>query len=201
MTSASIRHLILTGLLALAACSNATSPSATAEPKKDTDTKTKTESVVAEKYVDGYLELFWEDLMPPGEEEKLLELYYQMQSSMFAFSVEEGSPGDKANQVGTFNVVPELDGKKIRLPGYTVPLGSADNFTEFLLVPTLGACLHQPPPPPNQTLYVKSKKPIKSIDLAQAVWVSGTLKTQIQKTDRADTAYILELDKFVEYEY
>ncbi len=198
MTKLSFRNLLMTGVLALAACGNGVAQSDNA--KTETETK-KSDSVLAEKYVKGYLELFWEDLMPPGEEEKLLQLYSQMQSSMMAFSVMEGSPGDKANQVGTFNVVEDLDGKKVRLPGYTVPLGSADNFTEFLLVPTLGACLHQPPPPPNQTLYVVSKKPIKSIDLAQAVWVNGTIKTQVQKTDRADTAYVMELDSFEEYEY
>ncbi len=198
MTKLSFRNLLMTGVLALAACGNGVAQSDKA--KTETETK-KSDSVLAEKYVKGYLELFWEDLMPPGEEEKLLQLYSQMQSSMMAFSVMEGSPGDKANQVGTFNVVEDLDGKKVRLPGYTVPLGSADNFTEFLLVPTLGACLHQPPPPPNQTLYVVSKKPIKSIDLAQAVWVNGTIKTQVQKTDRADTAYVMELDSFEEYEY
>lgn len=198
MTKLSFRNLLMTGILAFAACGNGVAQSDNA--KTETETK-KSDSVLAEKYVKGYLELFWEDLMPPGEEEKLLQLYSQMQSSMMAFSVMEGSPGDKANQVGTFNVVEDLDGKKVRLPGYTVPLGSADNFTEFLLVPTLGACLHQPPPPPNQTLYVVSKKPIKSIDLAQAVWVNGTIKTQVQKTDRADTAYVMELDSFEEYEY
>ncbi len=198
MTKLSFRNLLMTGVLALAVCGNSVAQSDKA--KTETETK-KSDSVLSEKYVKGYLELFWEDLMPPGEEEKLLQLYSQMQSSMMAFSVMEGSPGDKANQVGTFNVVDDLDGKKVRLPGYTVPLGSADNFTEFLLVPTLGACLHQPPPPPNQTLYVVSKKPIKSIDLAQAVWVNGTIKTQVQKTDRADTAYVMELDSFEEYEY
>jgi hypothetical protein len=39
-----------------------------------------------------------------------------------------------------------------RGPGYMVPL--EDNLrevTEFLLVPCPGACIHVPPPPPNQS--------------------------------------------------
>lgn len=151
------------------------------------------------KLVDGFEEIIWEDMMPEGEEERLFELYAQNQASLYG--VAEGSAADKAYQIGTFNVVEELDGKKIRLPGYTVPLDYSDEITEFLLVPYFGACLHQPPPPPNQTLYITSEEPIKLGDLAQAVWVYGTIRTETQSSETADTAYTLELTKIEEYEY
>ncbi|MFO1303672.1 MAG: DUF3299 domain-containing protein [Burkholderiales bacterium] len=72
---------------------------------------------------------------------------------------------------------PELNGTRLRLPGYVVPLdSSAAGLKEFLLVPYFGACIHSPPPPANQIVYVKLAKaaPIKTMD---AVWVSGTLST------------------------
>lgn len=72
---------------------------------------------------------------------------------------------------------PELNGTRLRLPGYVVPLdSSAAGLKEFLVVPYFGACIHSPPPPANQIVYVKLAKaaPIKTMD---AVWVSGTLST------------------------
>lgn len=196
-----IRSMLLTGALCVTACGNVQTHAEPQQADAKKETKEKVQSVIQDKIVNGYLEIFWDDLMPPGEEEKLMEAYAAMMASQSAFMVPEGSPGDKANQVGTFNVVEDIDGEKIRIAGYTVPLGSADGFTEFLLVPTMGACLHQPPPPPNQTIYVKSKTPIKSTDLPQAAWVNGIIKTQVQKTNRADTAYIVELDKVEEFQY
>ena len=99
-----------------------------------------------------------------------------------------------ATQIGSFTTVSDYDGKKIRLPGYTVPFeyGYEAEVTDFLLVPYFGACLHAPPPPPNQTIYVTTSTPIKLVDLAQAVWVEGTLRTTRQSTELADAAYTIE---------
>ena len=152
----------------------------------------------------GYEEIKWEDLMPEGEEDRLLEMYAAQQQAMMGYGgVAEGSAADKAMQIGTFNVVEELDGTRIRIPGYTVPFEFSPKaqITEFLLVPYFGACLHAPPPPPNQTIYVTSEKPIKISDLAQAVWIEGTLKATKQTSDLADTAYTLVLDSMEEYKY
>ena len=50
----------------------------------------------------------------------------------------------------------DLVGKPVKIPGFTVPLEDfASAATEFLLVPFVGACVHTPPPPPNQLVYVK----------------------------------------------
>lgn len=154
---------------------------------------------------DGYEEIMWEDLMPEGEEERLQEMYaIQMQElSSGGGMVMEGSSADKPIQLGTFNVVDELNDVKVKLPGYTVPFDFSPNakITEFLLVPYYGACLHAPPPPPNQTVYVTTDKPLTIGELDRAVWVRGTLKTVQQTSDLADTAYTLVLDDVTEYTY
>lgn len=72
---------------------------------------------------------------------------------------------------------PELNGARLRLPGYVVPLdASVDGQKEFLLVPYFGACIHSPPPPANQIVHVKLAKPV-SFRTMDAVWVSGVLST------------------------
>ena len=72
----------------------------------------------------------------------------------------------------------KLDGKAVRLPGYVVPLDEVNGqIKEFLLVPYFGACIHTPPPPANQIIYVKADKPPKGFRSMDTVWVSGTLKT------------------------
>jgi hypothetical protein len=72
----------------------------------------------------------------------------------------------------------KLDGQKVRVPGFIVPLDDADvEGAEFLLVPYYGACVHTPPPPPNQMAFIQmaGKKPVK-LGLFDAVWMEGTLK-------------------------
>ncbi|MSQ59311.1 MAG: DUF3299 domain-containing protein [Betaproteobacteria bacterium] len=72
----------------------------------------------------------------------------------------------------------ELDGQFVRIPGYLLPLDFAGKeITEFLLVPWVGACIHTPPPPPNQIVHVKADKPFQSTGLYAAVWVTGRLST------------------------
>jgi uncharacterized protein len=90
-------------------------------------------------------------------------------------------------------VVLELDGKRVRIGGYVVPLDfEAANVKEFLLVPFVGACIHVPPPPPNQIVYVKAIKGFDVQGSFDPVWVTGTLKTASQYTGLAETGYSIE---------
>ncbi len=153
---------------------------------------------------DGVRILGWEELMPEGEEERLAQMYQQQMQSLYSGApVAEGSAADQMIQIGTFNTVSELDGEKVRLPGYTVPFdyGADAEVSEFLLVPYFGACIHAPPPPPNQTIFVVGDEPIKLKDLAQAVWIEGTIHTQTQESELADAAYTFKLEKMEVYEY
>ena len=69
-----------------------------------------------------------------------------------------------------------LDGQTVRMPGYILPLEfSGKDITEFLLVPYVGACIHTPPPPPNQIVHVKADKPVANVTVFSAVWVTGRL--------------------------
>jgi hypothetical protein len=152
----------------------------------------------------GVREIGWEELMPEGEEERLAQLYQQQMSMLYSGGpIAEGSAGDQMIQIGTFNTVKELNETKVRIPGYTVPFefGANAEITEFLLVPYYGACLHAPPPPPNQTVFAMTEEPIKLRNLAQAVWIEGTMFTQTQESELADAAYTIRVDKVETYEY
>src|SRR5690606_2898882 len=70
-----------------------------------------------------------------------------------------------------------VDGKRVRVPGYMVPLDdSASGVTEFILVPYYGACIHTPPPPPNQMVYVKMNGGRRvDVNLWEPIWIEGEL--------------------------
>jgi hypothetical protein len=77
------------------------------------------------------------------------------------------------------SVNPDLSDKSIRMPGYLLPLDfSGKMVTEFLLVPWVGACIHTPPPPKNQIVYVKYEKGFEVHSRFTAVWITGVMSTQ-----------------------
>ncbi len=79
-------------------------------------------------------------------------------------------------------VVPQMEGKVIRLSGFLVPVSkNKDDVLEFLLVPYFGACIHTPPPPANMVIFVVPSKPYRSLTMMDAVTVTGQLS--IVRTD------------------
>jgi hypothetical protein len=88
----------------------------------------------------------------------------------------------------------KLEGKMVRIPGFVVPLDDfQEEGAEFLLVPYYGACVHTPPPPPNQIVMVEmgGKKAIK-LNLFDAVWMSGRLKISSVESPYGTVGYQLE---------
>ena len=88
----------------------------------------------------------------------------------------------------------KLDGKRVRMPGFVVPLDdAAEEGAEFLLVPYYGACVHTPPPPPNQMAYVQmtGKKAVK-LALFDAVWMEGTLRITNYDSPYGQVGYTIE---------
>jgi len=105
----------------------------------------------------------------------------------------------------------ELDGKLVRLPGYLLPLDLSGNaVTDFLVVPYVGACIHVPPPPPNQIVYALSETPVPyELDrLFVPVSVIGRIKTKalskelflIDGSSDIDIGYHMTVDKIETYE-
>lgn len=134
---------------------------------------------------DGYRDLDWSALLPPQD----VDVLKRLQQAPI-----DHSGSMKAQQVGTFNTVAALDGAKVRIPGFIVPLEADDQgrLTEFFLVPFLGACIHVPPPPPNQIVYVKLPHGVEAPEITDPYGVKGVLRTHKTSNDLAGSAYVLE---------
>ncbi|NDE01908.1 MAG: DUF3299 domain-containing protein, partial [Gammaproteobacteria bacterium] len=84
-----------------------------------------------------------------------------------------------------------------------VPLdvGKDGLVTEFFLVPYFGACIHVPPPPPNQIVYVRMNKGIALDSIYEAYWITGRMKVSRKATRLGASAYQLDASKVEIYKY
>ena len=116
---------------------------------------------------------------------------------------ELGEGGMAAQQVMDFSVNQALDGSNLKIPGFIVPLdvGKDGLVTEFFLVPYFGACIHVPPPPPNQIVYVRMNKGIALDSIYEAYWITGRMKVSRKATRLGASAYQLDASKVEIYKY
>jgi len=144
--------------------------------------------------------IYWQDLMPENEDIVLEALQKQQESTMGALSHSMGAGGAQ-RQLKSFNVVQDYDGQKVKLPGFVVPLefSPTGEVSEFLFVPYQGACVHLPPPPPNQIVYAKAKEKTYFGDMWSPIWLIGTMRTEQYLNDMGDAAYTLEIDRWEQY--
>lgn len=150
--------------------------------------------VVPVQAQDDLPEIDWTDLMP-AEDLKLLE-------SMPEIEHEGAGPVTLPDEIMTGRVVPEMDGRAGKIPGFVVPLKTTEDMKilEFFLVPYYGACIHVPPPPPNQIIHVKYKEGFKLEALYEPVWVEGVLNTERTENDIASASYAIVADRVRLYE-
>lgn len=145
-----------------------------------------------------YQDLAWSDLLPEGEAQRIAELQ-QLQALQNGF---DHFGAEAMPQIQTFNVVDALDGQRVRLGGYVLPFDftGSRQITRFLLVPYVGACVHVPPPPPNQLVFVTTDTPVEVDGLWDPVFAEGIMRTTGHENDLGDTAYTLELISLSPYQ-
>ncbi|MGJ3233125.1 MAG: DUF3299 domain-containing protein [Oceanicaulis sp.] len=145
-------------------------------------------------------QISWRDLMPEDELEALNALNEGRADPSLMARFTGSSPVE--GQIGTFNVVEDLAGLVVRMPGYILPLDYAERGAarEFLLLPYHGACVHYPPPPPNQIVYLRSPDPIEYSSLWEPVWVEGRMQVERVDTDLAAAAYTMIVRSVADYE-
>ena len=138
------------------------------------------------------LEIGWDDLIPPG-----------VPYSEIIGEGELDELNDTWRPIFDANATklnPALDGAYIKMPGFIVPIDvTTKGVTSFILVPYVGACIHTPPPPPNQLVFVTTKRPWVSEDPWEAVWVVGRMSHEMQSTEVAETGYTLRADEMKVY--
>jgi len=147
----------------------------------------------------GVREIGWDDLMPEDWDPlKLLE-------GRGLDAISDGDPRSEAlmreirEQWDQAPTRGELEGLRIRIPGYVVPLDMlGGDIREFLLVPYMGACIHTPPPPANQIIQVVSARR-QALQTMDAVWVVGTLKVGRNDTRMGVSGYVLDATRIEPY--
>jgi uncharacterized protein len=97
-------------------------------------------------------------------------------------------------------IIKEMDGQAVRIPGFVVPVEfDEETITEFFLVPYFGACIHSPPPPPNQIIYVHAPDGLKLNTLYDPFWISGIISTTLIENYMATSAYSMQMKSYEPY--
>ncbi len=180
-------------IVASLSSSHAITPPPVGTPAPSTSDKNK----AAKRAPNAIREIDWDELIPPDARSKFLA------GPPPAAHDYLGEGGMAAQQVMDFNVNKELNGQSLKIPGFIVPLdvGKDGLVSEFFLVPYFGACIHVPPPPPNQTVYVKMAKGVALDSIYEAYWITGRMKTANKTTRLGAAAYQLDATKVEIYKY
>jgi hypothetical protein len=150
----------------------------------------------------------WLELMPESDRQALQDMPEIDHDSPEALGTFENKNGGLKQAQGlpavmySTKTVASLNNRQIRLGGYPVPLETdgKGRSTLFFLVPYPGACIHVPPPPPNQMVLVRYPKGLKMGDIYNPLWVTGKLKVEKVSNTLADAAYALDADSVREVE-
>lgn len=134
-----------------------------------------------------YINLAWTNLVPEGQP--------AIPPSVQGF-IQHDETTLFSQQPPSYGVRTDWNGKIVKLPGFIVPIDySGTGITAFILVPYVGACVHVPPPPANQLVFVTTEKPHESSGLFESVNVTGMFGTASTSTQLADIAYSLVADR------
>ena len=154
----------------------------------------------------------WIDLLPKDDLEALLNppeyvtnIEENSAEDVISSQLRGGTSNTKADRyqqaLNSSRIVSKMNGSAIRIPGFIVPLEFSDKqtITQFFLVPWFGACIHLPPPPPNQIILTNYPKGLKLESLYEPFWISGVLKTSLVENELASAAYVLEMNAYEPY--
>ncbi len=92
-------------------------------------------------------------------------------------------------------------GKVVKIPGFMVPFEDGiTGVNEFLLVPYFGACIHTPPPPPNQMVYVRMDRGrTVEVNIWDAIWIEGRFEIQDIDSPYGAVGYMVVGDRIRPY--
>ncbi|MCY4263585.1 MAG: DUF3299 domain-containing protein [Gammaproteobacteria bacterium] len=147
----------------------------------------------------------WVDLMSQADLDAVLNAP-QLSHDLYGWQDQlAGNPDGEAyiKALRSYDVNPDLVDKRIMIPGFIVPTAYSEDrrVTEFFLVPFFGACLHLPPPPPNQIIHVSYEQGVPLENFYDAHVVHGLLKSEVNENDIASSAYRLEAEGVSVYSY
>lgn len=140
-----------------------------------------------------YREIMWEDLIPPGVPYSEIIGEGEMDEMKDTWKPIFDENGTKLNTA--------LNGEMVKLPGYIAPLeAGSKGISTFILVPYVGACIHVPPPPPNQLVLVEAEEPYAVEELFEPVLVTGRFSRFDADTELAEIGYRLRATAIAPFE-
>ena len=135
---------------------------------------------------DAPIDLLWDDLIPEEHRGLMMETLRDLGV------VQHGELSTPFDQKAASAVVTDYNGQLVRIPGYAVPLEfSGRGITAFILVPFIGACVHVPPPPANQLIFVTPTEPFEADDMWDPIYATGTFSTSAVGTELAEIGYAM----------
>lgn len=185
-------------------------------PADNTSQKTPSQKLPQQKSAKEFTTIEWEALIPESDLEAILnppDYISQVADGSIADQIENSiqsamQPKQMADEayeqaLVSTNIIEEMNGQNIRIPGFIVPVEfvGEEQVSTFFLVPYFGACLHMPPPPPNQIIYVETENGIKLESLYEPVWISGKLSTELFEDQLATSAYTMKMVTIEPYDY
>ena len=139
-----------------------------------------------------YIDLEWEDLLPKGEA--------TIPNALQGLLPHDEQVPVRSEQPASSGVRTDWNGQIVRLPGFIVPIDhKGGGVTAFILVPYVGACVHVPPPPANQLVFVTTQTPYESKGLFEPVNVIGMFGVSSLSTQLADIGYALSADEILPF--
>jgi hypothetical protein len=149
-----------------------------------------------------YQEVDWDELIPDGWRKQVILEMARMRRFANAADGDPKAEEAYAKLKKTWDAAPivkSMIGKKVRIPGYVVPLDAERmQSSDFLIVPYFGACVHSPPPPANQIIMIIPPKGTRTKTM-DAIWVEGTLGEERTFSDVGTSAYVIRADKVTPY--
>ncbi len=138
------------------------------------------------------IDLGWEDLLPEDQ---------PFVPNGVRGLIDHEGPDLSRQQPASTGMRTDWNDQTVRLPGFVVPIDQrSDGVIAFILVPYVGACIHVPPPPANQLVFVTTEDPYDSSGLFEPVTVTGVLRVSSISTDLAQVGYSLAAQKVEPYE-
>lgn len=126
--------------------------------------------------------LGWQELAPPG--------WRSTPPDLSQFFHDPSAPA--APQDTTAPIVDSLHDTEVSIRGFVVPLEwEQDAIREFLFVPWFGACLHFPPPPPNQIIRVQMDRSLPEVEMFHPQILTGRLLTERSDSELAVAGYLM----------
>ena len=149
----------------------------------------------------------WLDLLPEEDYQAMLDM------PEISHDWGEELPGDFTSSLRTEDrdlpevmystrVVEAMHNQQVQLGGYPVPLETDERgrYTSFFLVPYAGACIHVPPPPPNQIVLVDYPAGFDIKDIYQPLWLTGLLQVDQTSNALADASYRMQAERVQLYQ-